>query len=106
MCEQLREHDEDEPQRRIGEGSCPFVLVNLLRAVEPVEREREQDESQRKEHKEIDVHPSLDEMRRYLQEGPGGKHDPARAKQAVTQRDVQERRDRNQDPVEVPVVEE
>src|SRR5205085_10978802 len=80
------------------------VVGARLVADEPAERKEE--EPQRKERDESNVGPPLGEVCRHLQEAPGSEHGPARAQEALAERDVEQRSGPDQDPVEVAAVEE
>src|SRR5262245_20328993 len=89
--DQQPDPDEDGAQDDVGEGRGPRVGLALLAELLLVAEEREQHEAEREIRvpENTDVRPLLGEMRRHLQEAPGGEHDPARTHQPVAERDVQ-----------------
>src|SRR5262245_53534409 len=95
-----RDRDEDEPGDREDDRPRPLVPVMLLVALE-LDREREQEQP---EERRGDVGPLVRPVGRDLEDPPGAEHDPARAPEPVPDRDVEERGDGDQNPVEVALV--
>ena len=101
--DQQSDPDKDEPQHGIGERRCPGVPCALRTRGQPKNGRRRSTGREEREY------PTSDHSRRSASspaEGPRPRTRPSSSEPAVAQRDIEQGRDRDQDPVEVAVMEE
>src|SRR5262245_2463105 len=103
-----RDHERDRDEDRAGEAEHEPRSPWVVRPALPVGVDRRADQEREEIEGAVEdvLRPLGREVRGRLEDPPRAEDDPARAQEPVADREVQQARDRDQDPLPVPVVEE